>query len=342
MLLGEIALAVGGAVDGDGGVDIAGISDLENAESGQISFLANLKYRHLLRSTKASAVIVAAGLQEERPGGVSFLRAADPYLAMAKISSLFNPGPVFPKGISPLAYVDRAASCAEDVAIFPFAYVGPRATVGPRTTLFPGCFIGEDTRVGAGCLLYSNVSVRERCVVGDRVILHDGVVVGSDGFGFAPSAEGHVKVPQTGNVVIEDDVEIGANTSIDRATFGSTVIGAGTKLDNLVQVGHNVSLGKGCLLAGQAGISGSTKVGNFVAMGGQAGLGGHIRIGDGARLAGQSGVTGDVPAGAVFAGYPAVPIEEWRRTFALLRRLEKMKERIAELEAAVKELRKHG
>jgi UDP-3-O-[3-hydroxymyristoyl] glucosamine N-acyltransferase len=341
--LTELAARVGGRVEGDGSLRIERVMALEAAGPGDVTFFANPKYRAGLAATRASAVIV--GETEPVPPGLSLLRAANPYLAFAKVSTLFHPPREPVPEIAPTAVVHGSARVHPSAQVMPLAFVGPDAEVGARTILHPGVVLAEHARVGEDCILYPNVVIREHCVVGNRCILQPGAVVGADGFGFAFDMEGeegsgprHYKVPQAGIAVIEDDVEIGANTCVDRATLGRTVVRQGAKIDDLVMIAHNVEVGPLSLLAAQTGISGSTRLGMGVLCAGQVGVVGHIEIGDGARLGAQAGVSNDVPAGETYSGCPAGPHAEWRRQMASLRRLPEILKRVRELEKEVEKL----
>jgi UDP-3-O-[3-hydroxymyristoyl] glucosamine N-acyltransferase len=340
--LAELAARVGGEVQGDATLRLDGVAALEDAGPSQISFFANRKYRKAFEGSRAGAVIVERG--EDVPAGRTVLRASPAYLAFARISTAFHPPREPLPEVAPEAVVHPTARVHPSAQVMPLATVGPGAQVGPRTILFPGVQVGEDVRIGADCLLYANVVIRERCVVGDRVILQPGCVIGSDGFGFALDlqAEGgprHTKVPQVGVVVVEDDVEIGANSCVDRATLGITRIGRGAKIDNLVQIAHNVEVGPLSILASQVGIAGSTKLGMGVVAWGQAGVVGHVTIGDRATLAAQSGVGGDVDPGARMAGSPATPDVQWARNSAVFNRLTDMRRELRELRSEVARLK---
>ena len=341
--LAELAARVGGLVDGDGGLVVDGVAPLEDASPSQISFFANRKYRKAFEASRAGAVIVEP--DEQAPVGRTVLRASPAYLAFAKISTAFHPPREPLPEIAPEAVIHPTARVHPSAQVMPLASVGPRAEVGARTILFPGVHLGEEVRVGEDCLLYPNVVVRERCVIGDRVILQPGCVIGGDGFGFAFDPEGeegsgprHFKVPQIGIVVIEDDVEIGANTCVDRATLGATRIGRGAKIDDLVMIAHNVEVGPLSILASQVGISGSTRLGMGVVCWGQAGLVGHITVGDRANIAAQAGVASDVEPGGRVAGSPATPDVQWARNSAVFNRLTEMRRELRELRAAVARL----
>jgi UDP-3-O-[3-hydroxymyristoyl] glucosamine N-acyltransferase len=340
--LAELAAKVGATFHGDGALRLDGIAPLEDAGPSQVSFFANRRYRKAFEASRAGVVIVEA--DEKVPEGRAVLRVSPAYLAFARISTAFHPPREPMPEIAPEAAVHPTAKVHPSAQVMPLASVGPRAEVGPRTILFPGVHLGEDVKIGADCLLYPNVVVRERCTVGDRVILQPGCVVGGDGFGFALDMQGdghgprHYKVPQAGVVVIEDDVEIGANSCVDRATLGVTRIRRGAKIDNLVQIAHNVEIGPLSILASQVGISGSTKLGMGVVCWGQAGLVGHITIGDQAMVMAQAGVGGDVEPGARVAGSPATPDVQWARNSAVFNRLTEMRRELRELRAAVARL----
>lgn len=343
--LSELADHVGGRVIGDGSVVIRKVAPIDEAADGEITFLTNPRYRKYLARCRASAVIVGRGVVAEREphAAINFLEAADPYIAFAKILQLFCPVQQFDGTVSPLAYVDPSAATGEHVTIFPGAFVGPRVRLGDRSALFPGVFLGAEAQIGADCVLHANVVVREGCRIGDRVILHAGAVIGSDGFGYAGRGEARVKIPQTGIVVLEDDVEIGANTTVDRATLGRTVVGRGAKIDNLVQIAHNVVIGEHCVVAAQAGIAGSTELGKNVTLAGQVGVVNHVKIGDGATIGPQSGIPKSVPSGSVLSGgIGAAPHHEWLKVMTLLPQLPALWSSVRRLEREVARLLKGG
>jgi UDP-3-O-[3-hydroxymyristoyl] glucosamine N-acyltransferase len=341
--LAELAERVGGRVEGDGSIRIERVMPLEEAGPSDVSFFANRKYAAAFAATRAGAVVVGEG--EEVPAGRTVLRSANAYLAFARISTLFHPPREAVPEISPGAVIAEGAVVDPSAEVQALAHVGRGATVGARTILFPGVYVGDGARVGDDCILYPNVVVRERCVVGNRCILQPGAVVGGDGFGFALDMEGdgsgprHFKVPQSGIAVIEDDVEIGANTCIDRGTLGATVVRRGAKVDNLVQIAHNVEVGPLSLVVAQVGVSGSTKLGTGVVLAGQVGVVGHLTIGDGARLGAQAGVSNDVPAGETYSGYPARPHRQWLREEGALRKLPEIWKRVRELEKEIARLK---
>jgi UDP-3-O-[3-hydroxymyristoyl] glucosamine N-acyltransferase len=341
--LAELAARVGGEVQGDGALRVEGVAPLEDAGPAQLSFFSNKKYRRAFEASRAGAVVVETAT--DVPAGRTVLRAASAYLAFAKISTLFHPPREALPEVSPAAVVHPSARVHPSAQVMPLACVGPGAEVGARTIVFPGAHIADEARVGEDCVVYHNVVVRERCVVGSRVILQPGCVIGADGFGFAFDAAGegqgprHFKVPQIGIVVVEDDVEIGANSTVDRATLGITRIGRGAKIDNLVQIAHNVQIGPLSIIAAQVGISGSTKLGMGVVAWGQAGLVGHITIGDRATIAAQAGVSQDVEPGGRVAGSPATPDVQWARNSAVFNRLTEMRRELRELRAELERLR---
>lgn len=341
--LGELAAHVGGELLGDPGLLIHGLNGLAEAGPGEVSFYGSGKYRKQYEATRASAVLV--GLDSPPREGVALVRVPNPHLAFAKLSALFHPARRFEPGVSPGAHVHPEARVHPEATVMAGATVERGASVGARTVLYPGVFVGEGASLGEDCLLYPNVTVREGCIVGSRVILHASCVVGADGFGFAFDAEGargpeHFKVPQAGIVRIEDDVEVGACSCIDRATLGETVVGRGTKIDNLVQIAHNVKVGPMSLLCAQVGIAGSTEVGMGVIMAGQVGVVGHIRVGNMARVGSQSGVAHDVEDGQTVSGTPAMPHREWLRASAAMGQLADLLKEVRTLRRRVEMLEK--
>jgi len=342
--LSELADHVEGKVIGDGSVVIHRVAAIDEAGPGEITFLTNPRYQKFLPRCKASAVIVGAGVVGRADfGPLSFIEAADPYVAFAKILTLFFPGPRFGGERSAAAHIDGSAELANGVTVFPNVFIGARGKIGRGSVLFPGVFIGADAEIGSDCLLHPNVVVREGCRIGDRVILHAGVVIGSDGFGYAGAGAGRVKIPQVGIVIVEDDVEIGANTTVDRATLGKTVIQRGAKIDNLVQIAHNVVIGEHSVVAAQAGIAGSTRLGKNVTLAGQVGVVNHIQIGDGAIIGPQSGIPKSVPPGAVLSGgIAAAPHHDWLKVMTLLPQLPSLWSTVHRLEREVARLIKGG
>jgi UDP-3-O-[3-hydroxymyristoyl] glucosamine N-acyltransferase len=328
----ELAALVGGEVfSGSGDAVIEGPAALESAGPGEISFFAHPRYAADLRTTRAAAVLVPRDFAGETPAAC--VRVDDPSAAFTRITREFlrEPAPP-PAGVHPSAVVHSGAQIAPDASIGEQAVVMPGAVIGPRSVVMAGGYIGAGARIGAACLLHPHAVVGHGCLLGDRVILHSGAVVGSDGFGYDTQDGRHTKIAQSGIVVVEDDVEIGANTTIDRARFGRTVIGEGTKIDNLVMIAHNVVIGKHCIVCAQVGIAGSARIGNHVILAGQAGLVGHIRIGDGAIVGAQTGVSNDIEPGARVVGSPPRPIGDWKRSIIRVDKLAELYDRVKKLE----------
>jgi len=333
--LKELAEKLGGSFIGDPQTPLRGIAPLASAREGDLTFVTHSRYASFAQSTAASAILC----EKEMPGvKKAYLLVPNPYLVLAKAISLFHPSPLHEPGIRAGAQVHPSSRVDPSAAIYSGVTISAGSQVGARSVLFPGVFLGDDTVVGADCLIYPNVTIRENCRIGDRVILQPGVVVGSDGFGFAKDKEKYVKIPQMGNVVIEDDVELGANVCVDRAVLGTTRIGEGTKLDNLIQVGHNVVIGRHGVIAAQTGIAGSTTVGDFTMMGGQVGLAGHLEIGDGVTLATRTGVMEDIPEKGLYWGSPSAPMAEEMKNVAAYRQLPALMKRIRQLEKAIEKL----
>ena len=336
--LAELAAELGGTVVGDGSTVIRGVAGIREAQPGDITFIANARYDAYLSQTNASAVICSRDPREAR---VPLLQVDNPYLAFQKAVRLFRPELYQPlPGVHPTAVVSPAATSGANASVGAHCVVEAGARIGANAVLMPGCYVGVQASIGENTLLYPRVTVREECLVGDRCIVHSGAVIGADGFGFAFDDGRYHKVPQVGNVVIGNDVEIGANTTIDRATTDATRIGDGTKIDNLVQIGHNVVTGQHCIIVAQVGISGSTRLDDYVTIGGQAGLVGHIVVEQGAMVGAQSGVTKSVAAGEKVSGYPAVALNTWKRVTAYLMRLPQLFERAKALEERVGKLEK--
>lgn len=331
--LEELAAELGGVVVGDGSVVIRGVAGIREALPGDITFIANARYDAYLTETRASAVICS---RAPRPASVPLLQVDNPYLAFQQAVRIFRPDRDRPvPGVHPSAVVATDVGMGRDVSIGPQCVVGSGAQLGDRVIVMAGSYVGPRARIGDDSVLHPRVTVREDCELGARCLIHPGVVIGSDGFGFAFDEGRYHKVPQVGNVVIGDDVEIGANTTIDRATTHSTQIGDGTKIDNLVQIGHNVVIGRHCIVVAQTGISGSTELEDYVTLGGQVGLVGHIRIGRGATVGARSGVTKSVPPATIVTGYPAVTHGLWKRITALVQRLPDLVVRTKSLEERV-------
>jgi len=330
LTLQEIAKLSGGQLNGDPACKITGVASLDEAVEGEIAFYNNPKYMPRLRMTRASAVFVPLDFSEKTPAAQ--IHVADPSKAFEQVVIKLAPKPVaFAPGIHATAIVDLNAKIGARVSIQPHAVIEAGATIGDETVIGAGSYVGHETKIGSGCMIYPNVTIRERTIIGSRVIIHGGAVIGADGFGFEFKDGRQRKIPQIGIVQIDDDVEIGANTTIDRARFGRTWIQEGVKIDNLVQVAHNVVIGKHSVIAAQVGISGSVRLGERVSLAGQVGIVGHATIGDGTMVAAQSGVSKNIPGGVWF-GYPAVPFEEAKRQFAWIHRLGKLFERVKAIE----------
>ncbi|MHB8417068.1 MAG: UDP-3-O-(3-hydroxymyristoyl)glucosamine N-acyltransferase [Myxococcales bacterium] len=334
-LLAELAGQVGAEVVGEARLRIRGVGSLEAAGPEELAFFSNPRYRAAFQATRAGAVIVSPK-EAKGPGRppAALLVSENPYLAVARLSALFHPEATVRPGRHPQAVIEASADVHPLAEVGPLAYVGEGACIGARTVLRPGAVVERGARVGADCLLHAGAVVRERCLVGDRVVLQPGAVVGSDGFGYAfdPQGPAHVKVPQAGIARLEDDVELGANACVDRATHGETVVGRGTKVDNLVQIAHNVRIGPLSILCAQAGVAGSTRLGAGVLLGGQAGLIGHLEIGDGAKVGAGTGVMADIPAGEAYSGSPAQPHRGWLKSSAIFPRLPELLKRLEALE----------
>ncbi len=333
--LNEIAAFLGGDVRGDGGILIERIRGIDEAGPGDLTFVANRKYLKKLETTAASAILVAPGTACT---GKNLLIVADPYIALGRLLALFHPEEEETAGIHAGACIEAGADVSPEAAIYPGVHICRGARIERKAVLYPGVFIGRDAVVGEGSLLYPQVTIYRRCLIGRRVVLHAGVVVGSDGFGFAKPGQENLKIPQVGHVQIDDDVEIGANTTIDRGTLGRTWIQRGAKIDNLVQIAHNVVIGEYSIIVAQVGISGSTQLGKGVVIGGQAGLVGHIRIGDHVMVAAQSGVHKDVRPHQIVAGTPHLPHREWLKMEACLPKLPEMREALAALQRQISAL----
>lgn len=337
----QIALLLNGRIEGAADAIVTSFGKIEEAQEGQLTFLANPKYEDYLYTTSASVAIVNENYELRRPVKPTLIRVADAYSAFAQLLNKYQEMVTQQmKGIQQPCYLATSAAIGQDVFIGAFSYVGEKVKIGNNTKIFPSAFIGDNVAIGDHCIIHPGVKIYHDCVLGNNVVVHAGTVIGSDGFGFAPQADGSFKkVPQIGNVVIEDNVEIGANTTIDRATMGSTCIKAGAKLDNLIQIAHNVEVGHSTVIAAQAGVSGSTKIGNNVMIGGQAGLVGHIQIADGSKINAQSGVSKSLkePYSAV-TGSPAGDYTAALRSQAVFRNLPQLEKRIHELEQLVKQL----
>ncbi|MCZ2460230.1 MAG: UDP-3-O-(3-hydroxymyristoyl)glucosamine N-acyltransferase [Chitinophagales bacterium] len=338
----QIAQFINGKVEGDPMASVESFGKIEEAQAGQLSFLANPKYEEYIYCTKASVIIINESLELKEPVSATLIRVPDAYTAFATLLTKYQEMMTLQlAGIQQPVYMSQTATTGQNVFIGAFSYLGEHVKVGNNSKIFPNSYLGDHVEVGDNCIIHPGVKIYHDCKVGNKVTIHAGTVIGSDGFGFAPQADGSfVKVPQIGNVVIEDNVEIGANTTIDRATIGSTIIKSGAKLDNLIQIAHNVEVGSSTVIAAQSGISGSTKIGKGVMIGGQAGIVGHVHIGDGAKINAQSGVSKSIGAGKAVTGSPAYDYTSALRSQAISRNLPEMEKRIEELETLIKQLLK--
>ena len=335
----QIATILNGTIEGDENAQVWKLCKIEEGEEGGLSFLANTKYTNYIYDTKASAVIVSNEFVAEHPIHANLIRVKDPYLAFANLLKTYNEMQLDKKGVDPLAFISPTATIGENCYIGPFAFIGENAKIGNNSKIYPQTYVGDNSVVGDNTTLFSGVKVYQNIQIGSRCILHSGVVVGGDGFGFAPTPDGsYQKIDQIGNVVIEDDVEIGANTTIDRATLGSTVIHKGVKLDNLCQIAHNVTVGSNTVMASQSGIAGSGKIGSNCIIAGQVGIVGHIEIGNHVTIAAQSGVTRNYPDNVTILGTPATDAIKQRKNYVYQRNLEQLYKRVDELEKLTQKL----
>jgi len=339
MKLRELAERLGCRLEGNGDIEVVRVAGVEQAGTGDVTFVSNPKYRSHLAATRASAAILGPAGPSDPPAPCAVLRSDEPYVAFAQAVRVLTPAAAPPPGVDRLSAIAADAVVGPDASIGPFVTIGAGASIGARAIIYPSVVVGPNARIGDDCVLHAGVSIRDGAVLGHRVTVLDGAVIGSDGFGFARQRDGtHLKIPQNAAVVIEDDVEIGANTTIDRPAVGETRIRAGTKIDNLVQIAHGVRVGERTLLAAQVGIAGSTVLEDDVVLGGQVGVIGHLRIGKGAMATAKTGIPNDVDAGQLVSGYPSQPNLEWRKSQAAIRRLPDLRKRVAELEQRIAEL----
>ncbi|MEP6920463.1 MAG: UDP-3-O-(3-hydroxymyristoyl)glucosamine N-acyltransferase [bacterium] len=336
MKLSELAAQTGARVEGDPEVEVSGAAGLNDAGAGQITFLANPRYTPRVNDTKAAAIYLTEDAQIERE--IPVLRAKDPYLAYTRALRLFHSEPTITPAIHNAAVIDPTATIAGDVWIGACAVIGPRTTIASGVRIHPNATIYEDVAIGRDSVVHSGAAIRERSQIGERVVIHNNVVVGCDGFGYAKDEARHwLKIPQTGRVVIEDDVEIGAGTTIDRASVGETRIARGAKIDNLVQIGHSCTVGEDALLCAQVGLAGSSHIGARVVLAGQAGVAGHLTLGDDVVITAKSATSHDVPAGKIISGIPAFDNKDWLRSTAAFRRLGELQRAVRELQRKMKE-----
>lgn len=330
----QIAALVGGTVEGNSEVTVSTFAKIEEGHEGAISFLANPKYTHYIYTTGSSIVLVSNDFKPEEPIAATLIRVADPYATVAMLLEMVQKmTATLPTGVEQPCHVAEGVELPSDVYVGAFAYIGKGVHLGQRVKIFPQAFVGDNVTIGADTIIYPGVKIYHGCKIGERCVLHAGCVVGADGFGFAPRADGHYdKIPQMGNVEIADDVEIGANTTVDRATMGSTRIARGVKLDNLIQVAHNVEIGSNTVIASQTGVAGSTKIGSGCMIGGQVGFAGHIHVGDHVQIGAQSGIPNNVADGSRLMGYPAVDARDFARQAVYIKNLGKLNDRVRALE----------
>ena len=331
----QIAAYVGGEIIGDENVTVCTFAKIEEGVKGALSFLANPKYASYIYDTQSSIVLVNNDFVPERPIRATLIKTANAYESLAKLMTLYESVKPKKTGISPMASVAASATIGENVYIGPFVSIGEKAIIGNNTIIEANTSVGDNATVGSDCILYNHVTIYHDCKVGNRCILHAGSVVGADGFGFAPGANGYEKIPQIGIAILEDDVEIGANTCIDRATMGATIIKRGVKLDNMVQIAHNVIVDEHTVMAAQCGVAGSTKIGSWCMVGGQAGISGHIKIGNQVKVGGHSGVTNSVQDGKAVMGYPSFEHTQFARATVIFKKLPEM---YREMDALKKEI----
>lgn len=336
----QISDLLQGKVEGDGTVKVNRLAKIEEGAPGALSFLANPKYTPFIYTTNSSVVIVANDFVAEEPVKSTLIRVADPYAGFAKLLEVYNQIVRDKKGIEQPSYIAASAKTGVDCYVGAFAYLGNNVKLGDRVKVYPNAYVGDNVVIGNDTTIFAGVKIYSDCIIGNNCTLHSGVIIGADGFGFAPASGSYNKVAQIGNVVIEDNVEIGAGTTIDRATLGSTYIRKGVKLDNLIQVAHNVEIGENTVIAAQTGIAGSTKIGKDCLIGGQVGIVGHLTIADNTRIAAQSGVgTSITQPGQIIQGSPAFPISDYRRTYVVFKKLPDLDKKIQELEKALFDLR---
>lgn len=340
----QIAGFLKGEIEGDPDVRVINVAKIEEGHEGALSFLANPRYEHYIYTTKSSVVLVNKSFRPAGPISATLIRVDNAYEAFALLLNIVVQLRPVKKGIHPSAVIEPSAVIGSDVYIGPFAYIGEGCYVGDGCSVHPHVFLGDNTRLGRNCTLHPGVSIYHDCQIGENCTIHAGAVIGSDGFGFAPQSDSEfMKIPQLGNVILEDNVEIGANAAIDRATMGSTIIRKGVKLDNLVQIGHNVEVGENTVMAGQSGVAGSTKVGRNCMFAGQVGIAGHLKIADGTKIGAQAGVPGDIRSeNSVYLGSPAMDHKQFLRSFVVFKVLPDMKQKIETLEKEIAALKGEG
>jgi UDP-3-O-[3-hydroxymyristoyl] glucosamine N-acyltransferase len=334
--LKELADYVGGEVAGDGNIKIKGVMTIDEASEGYITFVSNKKYIRKLEQTGASAIIASPDIDIKDK---NLLITKNPYLAFAKVVDLMmNPEKVYPGTLDDSARVSDSAELGSNVTVYPFVFIGESVKVADNVVLYPGVYVGDDCRIGKDTIIHPNAVIHKGTIIGERVVIHSNVVVGCSGFGYAPDGSTYFKIPQVGITVIEDDVDIGANTTINRAVLGETRIRRGTKIDSEVIIAHNVEIGEDTLVTSQVGIAGSVTIGNNVILAGGSGVAGHIKVGDNVKVGGWTGVTKDLPPGGTFLGTPAIEIERMRKCYLIIQKLPEMKETVKDLQRKIKQL----
>ena len=336
----QIATVLNGTIEGDSSIEVNNFSKIEDGRSGTLTFLSNPKYTHYIYTTNASIVLVNDDFVAEHPIRATLIRCSNAYAALAVLLDMVEKSRPQKTGVEPMSHISDSATLGENVYIGAFTYVADNAKVGDNTKIYPQSYIGDNVQIGENTIIYPGVKVYQGCIIGSNCIIHSGVVIGSDGFGFAPEDNGAFKkIPQMGIVLIEDDVEIGANTTIDRAVMDATIIHKGVKLDNLIQIAHNVEVGDNTVMAAQVGISGSTKIGKQCMFGGQVGLGGHITIGDNANIGAQSGIISNIEPGAKILGSPAIPVRDFLKSSIVFPKLPEIYKQIAQLQKEIEALK---
>jgi UDP-3-O-[3-hydroxymyristoyl] glucosamine N-acyltransferase len=338
----QIAGFLNGEIEGDPDTVVNDVAKIEEGHMGALSFLANPKYEHYIYTTKSSVVLVNKTFVPSGRIEATLIKVNDSYEAFASLLKLVEQSKPRKKGIHPTAIIDASAEIGTDVYIGAYTCIGEKCKISDGCSIYPDVYVGDNTRLGKNCRLYPGVKIYHDCIIGESCVIHAGAVIGSDGFGFAPQSESEfMKIPQIGNVVLEDHVEVGANSAIDRATMGSTIIRKGVKIDNLVQIGHNVEVGENTVMAGQTGIAGSSKIGKNCMMAGQVGVAGHLKVADGSKLAAQAGVAGDIKKdNSVFLGTPAMDHKQFLRSYVVFKILPDLKARIENLEKNIESLKK--
>lgn len=335
----QIATVLNGTIEGDPSVEVSNFSKIEDGKPGTLTFLANPKYTHFIYETKASVVLVNNDFVAEQPIQATLIRCFNAYAALAILLDFVEKSKPQKKGIEDMSYIAESATLKDDVYVGSFAYIGNNAKIGDGAKIYPQVYVGDNVTIGDNTIIYPGVKIYADCKIGNNCIIHSGAVIGADGFGFAPENGIYKKIPQMGIVILEDDVEIGANTTIDRAVMDATIVHKGVKLDNLIQIAHNVEVGENTVMAAQVGVSGSTKIGKQCMFGGQVGLGGHITIGDGANIGAQAGIISNVKPQAQILGSPAIPVKEFFRSSVVFPKLPEMYKQIAQLQKELNEIK---